>query len=70
MAEGDTGAPRSGGSAQGDAFSKREAANEDLYVRQKEMEKLQNLKKKIEEHKHHLEELEKHVTDTMEQGKK
>ncbi|KAL8992824.1 MAG: hypothetical protein Q9169_006810 [Polycauliona sp. 2 TL-2023] len=70
MAEGDTGAPKSGGAAQGDAFSKREAANEDYYVRQKEMEKLANLKQKIEEHKKHLEELDKHVADTMAQGKK
>ncbi|KAL9042102.1 MAG: hypothetical protein Q9180_000835 [Flavoplaca navasiana] len=70
MAEGDTGAPKAGGAAQADAFSKREAANEDYYVRQKEMEKLQNLKQKIEEHKKHLEELDKHVTDTMAQGKK
>ncbi|KAL8766504.1 MAG: hypothetical protein Q9209_006720 [Squamulea sp. 1 TL-2023] len=70
MAEGDTGAPKSGGAAQSDAFSKREAASEDYYVRQKEMEKLQNLKLKIEEHKKHLEELDKHVTDTMAQGKK
>ncbi|KAL8781681.1 MAG: hypothetical protein Q9213_005898 [Squamulea squamosa] len=70
MAEGDTGAPKSGGAAHSDAFSKREAASEDYYVRQKEMEKLQNLKQKIEEHKKHLEELDKHVTDTMAQGKK
>ncbi|KAL9030855.1 MAG: hypothetical protein Q9196_001054 [Gyalolechia fulgens] len=65
MAEGDTGGVRSGGQAQGDAFSKREAANEDLYVRQKEMEKLAALKKKIEEHKKHLEELEKNVAETI-----
>ncbi|KAL8799419.1 MAG: hypothetical protein Q9182_005904 [Xanthomendoza sp. 2 TL-2023] len=70
MAEGDTGAPKSGGAAQGDAFSKREAANEDFYVRQKEMERLQTLKQKIEEHKKHLEELEKHVDDTMEHENK
>ncbi len=47
MAEGDTGAPRSGGSAQGDAFTKREQASEDYYVRQQEKEKLEKLKKKI-----------------------
>ncbi|KAL8836624.1 MAG: hypothetical protein Q9170_002847 [Blastenia crenularia] len=85
MAEGDTGGVRSGGSAQQsvlfelegslltfprDAFTKREAANEDYYVRQKEMEKLSDLKKKIDEHKKHLEELDKHVKDTMDMGKK
>lgn len=44
MAEGET---RGGGGAQGDAFSKREKASEDLYVRQQEQEKLQQLKAKI-----------------------
>lgn len=70
MAEGDTGGVRPGGQSQGDAFSKREAANEDYYVRQKEMEKLAALKKKIDEHKKHLEELEKNVTETMARGEK
>lgn len=39
MAEGDTGAgaSRPGGAAQGDAFSKREQASEDMYVRQQEI---------------------------------
>lgn len=47
MAEGDAGAPRSGGAAQGDAFTKREQASEDYYVREQEKEKLAALKKKI-----------------------
>ncbi|TKA83724.1 hypothetical protein B0A55_00278 [Friedmanniomyces simplex] len=47
MAEGDAGAPRSGGSAQGDAFTKREQASEDYYVRQQEKDKLAKLKQKI-----------------------
>ncbi|KAK3697733.1 ATPase inhibitor [Vermiconidia calcicola] len=47
MAEGDAGAPRSGGSAQGDAFTKREQASEDYYVKQQEREKLEALRKKI-----------------------
>ncbi|KAM0714231.1 hypothetical protein Q7P37_010018 [Cladosporium fusiforme] len=47
MAGGDTGAPRSGGSASSDAFTKREAADENLYVRKHEAEKLAALKKKI-----------------------
>lgn len=46
-AEGDTGAPRSGGAAQGDAFTKREQASEDYYVKQQEKQKLDALKKKI-----------------------
>ncbi len=44
-----------------DAFSKREQADENLYVRQKEQEKLQQLKQKIADHKKHLDELDKHV---------
>lgn len=47
MAEGDAGAPRGGGAAQGDAFTKREQASEDYYVRQQEREKLDALKKRI-----------------------
>lgn len=47
MAEGDTGGSRSGGAAQGDAFTKREKANEDYYVREQEKQKLEALKKKI-----------------------
>lgn len=46
-AEGDTGAPRTGGAAQGDSFTKREQANEDYYVKQQERQKLEALKKKI-----------------------
>ena len=44
-----------------DAFSKREQADENLYVRQKEQEKLMELKKKISDHKKHLDELDQHV---------
>lgn len=47
MAGGDTGAPRSGGAASGDAFTKREAAEESQYVRKQEAEKLAALRKKI-----------------------
>lgn len=47
MAEGDAGAPRSGGAAQSDAFTKREKANEDFYVKEEEKKKLEALRKKI-----------------------
>jgi len=43
---GDTGSQRSGGFSQGDAFTKREAASENQYIQQKEMEKLRALKAK------------------------
>ena len=42
-----------------DAFSKREEANENYYVRQKEMEKLQAMREKIKKHQEHLEDLDK-----------
>ncbi|KXG47156.1 ATPase inhibitor, IATP, mitochondria [Penicillium griseofulvum] len=62
MGEGDTGAPRSsGGASSGDAFTKREAAQESLYIREKELEKLAQLKKKINEQRKHLDELETHI---------
>lgn len=47
MAEGDAGAPRSGGQAQSDAFTKREKASEDYYVKQQEQKKLEELRKRI-----------------------
>lgn len=47
MAAGDTGATRAGGSASSDAFNKKEAAEEGLYVKKQEAEKLAALRKKI-----------------------
>ncbi|KAJ5232198.1 hypothetical protein N7468_005154 [Penicillium chermesinum] len=64
MGEGDSGAPRTGGQASDDAFTKREAAQESLYIHKKEIEKLKNLKAKIAEQRGHLDELEKHI-DTL-----
>ncbi|ODQ78463.1 hypothetical protein BABINDRAFT_39410 [Babjeviella inositovora NRRL Y-12698] len=45
--EGATGAPR--GASSDDAFSKREAAQENLYVKQHEKEQLAALRKKLAE---------------------
>lgn len=50
MAEGDTGSPQFGGTKSHDAFRRREAASEAEWVRRHEMEKLENLKKKIAHH--------------------
>lgn len=47
MAGGDTGATRAGGAASGDAFTKKEQAEEGLYVKKQEAEKLAALRKKI-----------------------
>jgi len=45
----------------GDAFTKREKANEDYTVRQREKEKLLELKKKLAEQQQHLKQLEDHM---------
>ncbi|KAI9734247.1 MAG: hypothetical protein M1834_002351 [Cirrosporium novae-zelandiae] len=69
MAEGDTGAPRPGGQAAGDAFTKREQADELHYVKEREKEKLKALRAKLAEQKKHLEELDKHLEEyAKEQG--
>ncbi|MCJ1374057.1 hypothetical protein MMC20_005287 [Loxospora ochrophaea] len=70
MAEGDTGAIRSGGAAQGDSFSKREKANEDLYVKDQERQKLAALKAKLEEQRKHLTELDKHIDQLQKESEK
>ncbi|ESZ98242.1 hypothetical protein SBOR_1338 [Sclerotinia borealis F-4128] len=66
MGEGDTGAARFGG--QQDAFTKREKANEDYTIRQRENEKLLELKKKINEQRDHLKKLEDHISEIEKQS--
>jgi len=41
-----------------DAFQKREKANEDFAIKQREKEKLMELKKKLADQQHHLKKLE------------
>ncbi|KAL6895533.1 mitochondrial ATPase inhibitor, IATP domain-containing protein [Trichoderma longibrachiatum] len=68
MGEGDTGAPPKTGGA-GDAFQRREKAAEDYAIRQREKEKLLELRKKLTEQQEHLDRLAKHIDDiTREQG--
>ncbi|CAK7263762.1 ATPase inhibitor [Sporothrix epigloea] len=59
MSEGDTGAPRTGG----DAFTRREKAAEDYAIRQREKEKLMQLKQKLKEQQAHLDQLSQHIDD-------
>ncbi|KXX77911.1 ATPase inhibitor, mitochondrial [Madurella mycetomatis] len=68
MSAGDTGAPpKTGGT--GDAFQRRERANEDFAIRQREKEKLLELKKKLAEQQDHLKKLSDHIDEiTREQG--
>ncbi|KAI0176380.1 mitochondrial ATPase inhibitor, IATP-domain-containing protein [Hypoxylon sp. FL1284] len=71
MAEGDTGAPGRLGSLGGqtDAFHKREKANEDFTIRQREKEKLLELRKSLREQQDHLQKLTEHIDElTKEQG--
>ncbi|KAI9892937.1 MAG: hypothetical protein M1814_000821 [Vezdaea aestivalis] len=66
MAGGDTGAPRSsGGKTSTDAFTKREKASEDLYVREQEKAKLLEVRKKLAESQKHVQEIEEHLYATM-----
>ncbi|KAF2017582.1 hypothetical protein BU24DRAFT_420616 [Aaosphaeria arxii CBS 175.79] len=65
MTGGDTGsgASRAGGIRSGDAFTKREAANEEMYIRQEERAKLLAIKEKLKQQRQHIDELEKHIDD-------
>ncbi|KAL1998469.1 hypothetical protein VTN02DRAFT_6123 [Thermoascus thermophilus] len=69
MGAGDTGAPKVHGYKADDSFSRREAAQESMYIHEKETEKLKALKAKIEEQRKHLAELDKHIDElTRSQG--
>ncbi|KAK9368114.1 mitochondrial ATPase inhibitor, IATP-domain-containing protein [Lipomyces kononenkoae] len=59
--EGATGAPRSGGEKQSDTFTKREKAQEDLYVRQVEAQKLKALREALKKQREHLDDIEAHL---------
>ncbi|KAK9475529.1 uncharacterized protein V1510DRAFT_409496 [Dipodascopsis tothii] len=59
--EGSTGSSR--GEAGGDAFTKREKANEDYYVRKAEKERLVQLKEQLEKQRKLVEEAEKNLGD-------
>jgi len=65
MSEGSAGSgfSRPGGEAQGDSFTKREKANEDYYVRKKELEKLAAIKEKLKQQRQHLDDLDKHLEE-------
>ncbi|KAJ5503698.1 ATPase inhibitor IATP mitochondria [Penicillium fimorum] len=69
MGAGDLGAPKSGLMAEKDSFARREAAHEAMYIREKEMEKLERLKAKVKEQRKHMDELDKHIEEyTKSQG--
>ncbi|KAJ5992391.1 hypothetical protein N7451_008115 [Penicillium sp. IBT 35674x] len=70
MAGEDTGSPKAHGfMVEKDQFTRREAANEGMYIYELEKEKLELLRKKLKEHKKHNEELDKHLEELLaEQG--
>ncbi|KAL3472234.1 mitochondrial ATPase inhibitor, IATP-domain-containing protein [Aspergillus californicus] len=70
MGAGDTGGTRSGGVQASDQFQKREAAQEGLYIHQKEQEKIAALRKKVEEQRKNLDELDKHLNEYTKSEKK
>ncbi|UKZ51331.1 hypothetical protein TrVGV298_005090 [Trichoderma virens] len=69
MSEGDTGAPPRPAALGNDAFQRREKASEDYAIRQREKEKLLELRKKLTEQQEHLDRLAKHIDEiTKDQG--
>ncbi|KAL1958412.1 hypothetical protein VTO42DRAFT_4513 [Malbranchea cinnamomea] len=69
MGEGDTGSIRPGGTASGDAWTKKESAQENIYMKQREMEKLKAIREKLKKQREHLDELDAHIEAlTKEQG--
>ncbi|KAF2435332.1 hypothetical protein EJ08DRAFT_692592 [Tothia fuscella] len=60
---GETGGTRSGGEAAGDAFTKREKGNEDMFIRREERAKLAALREKLQAEKKHIAEMEKHIDE-------
>ncbi|EEQ32817.1 ATPase inhibitor [Microsporum canis] len=69
MTEGSTGAPRPGGEHSGDIWTKKGSAEENLYMKKKEHEKLLILKEKLKQQRAHLDELDAHIDSiTKNQG--
>ncbi|KFY00206.1 hypothetical protein V495_03250 [Pseudogymnoascus sp. VKM F-4514 (FW-929)] len=67
MGAGDTGSVRPSGST--DAFQKREKASEDYAIRQREKEKLLDLKKRLSASQDHIKKLEQDIEEfTKSQG--
>jgi hypothetical protein len=68
--EGDLGSPKPRGFlAEKDAFSRREAAHEAMYIRSHEAEKLKHLQRQLKEQRRHLDAMEEHIKEvTQSQG--
>ncbi|USP79069.1 hypothetical protein yc1106_06343 [Curvularia clavata] len=70
LTEGATGSgtSRPTGTAGGDAFTKREAAAEELYIRQEEKAKLMAIKEKLKQQRQHMDELDKHIDEVIKES--
>ncbi|KAF1914290.1 mitochondrial ATPase inhibitor, IATP-domain-containing protein [Ampelomyces quisqualis] len=70
FAEGATGSgsSRATGSAGGDAFTKRESAAEELYIRQEEKAKLLAIQEKLKQQRQHIDDLDKHIQEVIKEG--
>jgi len=69
MAAGETGAVRATGEKGGDAFVKREKANEDMWVKAEEQVKLEQLQDRLLKQKQHIEKLSKNIDDLFKNSK-
>ncbi|KAJ5543587.1 ATPase inhibitor IATP mitochondria [Penicillium sp. DV-2018c] len=65
MGAGDLGSPKAHGftSTDKDSFTRREAAQEGMYIRQQELDKINRLKLKLKEQRKHMDELDKHLEE-------
>ncbi|KAF2006611.1 hypothetical protein P154DRAFT_422010 [Amniculicola lignicola CBS 123094] len=63
-----SGSSRAGGEKAGDAFTRRETAAEELYIRAEERQKLLAIKEKLKQQKQHIDELEKHIDEVTKEG--
>ncbi|KAF2839289.1 hypothetical protein M501DRAFT_1016371 [Patellaria atrata CBS 101060] len=65
MTEGATGSgsSRPGGMRSGDAFSKREHASEELYIRAEEKQKLRALQERLKQSEQHMREMREHLEE-------
>ncbi|KAJ5238984.1 hypothetical protein N7468_003603 [Penicillium chermesinum] len=71
MGEGDAGAPKSRGHLDGkDAFAKREAASEGLWVKQHEQEKLEAARLRLKQQNKSTEEVDKKIENLKNGGEK
>jgi len=63
-----SGASRTGGERAGDAFTKREKAQEELWIKEEETKKLLELRAKLKAQAKHIDELDKSIGELINQG--